>query len=147
MAQGEGDMIGMLDRAKDWLLPLASGATPAAIFGWLAGRKKAEAETAKVAADATKATAEASKAEAEADAVYAGILNERFKALIDGYEKRIADLTAEVHGLRDEVKALRQALDSRTRAEAEDARRRAGLTGGATAISTDGDVRDLGRVV
>jgi hypothetical protein len=120
-------------------LPLAGGATPAAIFGWLIGRKKAEAETA-------KATAEAAKAEAEADAAFAGMLNQRLKSLIDGYEKRIADLTAEVRSLRDEVIALRQALDARMRAETEEARRRAGLAGG-RAAPADGDVKDLGRVV
>ena len=40
---------------------------------------------------------------------------ESFKALIDGYERRIEDLTAEVTSLRDEVKKLRQALDERPR--------------------------------
>lgn len=119
MANGEADIWGLVERAKDWLIPLA-GATPAALLGFLAGRKKADAE-------ATKAKAEATKADAEADAVIADALTRRFKALIDGYEARIADLTAEVHSLRDEVKALRQALDARPK----------------PAAPRNGDVRDL----
>lgn len=35
------------------------------------------------------------------------------KTLIEGYETRVAELTAEVHALRAEVVALRKALDSR----------------------------------
>jgi lipopolysaccharide export system ATP-binding protein len=41
--------------------------------------------------------------------------NKRFQTLMDGYEQRIGDLTAEVHALREEVKSLRKALDTRSR--------------------------------
>ena len=50
------------------------------------------------------------------DALFSEALTQKLQTLIDGYEKRIADLTAEVHSLRDEVKALRKALDDRPRA-------------------------------
>jgi cell division protein FtsB len=38
-------------------------------------------------------------------------IDQRLQTLIEGYEKRIVDLTEEVHSLREEVKSLRQALD------------------------------------
>lgn len=39
-------------------------------------------------------------------------IDQRLQMLIEGYEKRIVDLTEEVHSLRDEVKSLRHALDA-----------------------------------
>lgn len=37
-------------------------------------------------------------------------VDERLRTLIDGYERRVDDLTLEVHTLRDEVMKLRRAL-------------------------------------
>ena len=37
-------------------------------------------------------------------------VDERLRTLIDGYERRVDDLTLEVHTLRDEVVKLRRAL-------------------------------------
>ena len=45
----------------------------------------------------------------------AEVMNKRIQTLMDGYEQRIGDLTNEVHGLREEVKSLRKALDQRAR--------------------------------
>jgi hypothetical protein len=45
---------------------------------------------------------------AEIDAI-----TKRFQTLIDGYEQRVKDLTSEVKLLREEVVALRKALDAR----------------------------------
>lgn len=71
------------------------------MIGYMAGRKKIDAE--------------ASKLEIEGEVAQLDGITRHFEALIDGYEKRIADLTSEVHLLRDEVKQLRKALDSRPR--------------------------------
>lgn len=80
----------------------AGGVIGGGLVGFFAGRKKNEAEAAK----------------AEAEAIIAP-----FRVLIDGYEAqakadgaRIEDLMREVVALREEVKALRQALDERSRA-------------------------------
>ncbi|CAN2532510.1 hypothetical+protein [Methylocapsa aurea] len=126
MADGQIDIAGIVDKIRDIALPLAGGATPAAILAWLAGRRRATAEAAKI-------VAEAAKTDAEAEAIGAEALTARFKLLIDGYERRIAemteqlrvltegyegrikDLASEVHSLRDEVKELRKALDARPR--------------------------------
>lgn len=47
----------------------------------------------------------------EEEATLSKTVEARLKTLIDGYESRIADLTQEVHQLRDEVISLRKALD------------------------------------
>ena len=72
------------------------------LLGFVAGRRKNDAEASKM----------------EAEAIIAP-----FRVLIDGYEAqaradnaRIEDLTREVRELREEVKALRRALDRRTSA-------------------------------
>lgn len=154
MADGLGENLWTaLDKAREWWLPMA-GAAPAGFAAWLLGRRKAGAEAGRI-------EAEAEKAEAEAEAIVAEAMTKRFAVLIDGYERRISemteqfkvlaegyegrikDLTSEVHSLRDEVKALRMALDQRTRDEAERARRGAGLAGGRAGA---GDVRDMGGV-
>ena len=131
MADGFGESLwAALDKAREWWLPMAAAA-PAGIAAWLLGRRKAGAEADKMEAEAGKAEAEAAKATAEAEAIVAEAMTKRFAVLIDGYERRIAemttqfkaisegyearidDLTAEIHSLRDEVKQLRQALDAR----------------------------------
>lgn len=89
-----------LDALHEYLLP-ALGTAATGVVGYLAGRRKD--------------VAEANKIEAEADVMAIDSVTASFKALIDGYERRIEDLTAEVTSLRDEVKKLRQALDERPR--------------------------------
>ena len=71
------------------------------MLGYFAGRRRNDAEASKL----------------EAEAIVAP-----FRVLIDGYEAqaradnaRIEDLTREVKELREEVRALRQALDARPR--------------------------------
>lgn len=54
--------------------------------------------------------------QATADAAQSDALNRRIEVLMNGYEKRIADLTEEVHHLREEVSKLRTELEKRTRA-------------------------------
>jgi len=79
----------------------AGGVIGGGLIGYFAGRKKNEAEA----------------AQAEAEAIIAP-----FRVLINGYEAqakadgaRIEDLMREVVALREEVKALRQAMDHRPR--------------------------------
>lgn len=73
----------------------------ATVIGWYLGRRKTDAE--------------ASKMESEGDAAHLDSITRHMEKLIDGYESRIADLTKEVHNLRAEIIALRQALDERAR--------------------------------
>ena len=77
------------------------GAGGGGLLGYFAGRRRNDAEASKL----------------EAEAIVAP-----FRVLIDGYEAqaradnaRIEDLTREVKELREEVRALRQALDARPR--------------------------------
>lgn len=79
----------------------AGGVIGGGLIGFMAGHRRNAAE--------------AALAEAEA-------MIKPFRLLIDGYEAqakadgaRIEDLMREVVALRDEVKALRQAMDTRTR--------------------------------
>lgn len=79
----------------------AGGVIGGGMIGYFAGRRKSDAEA----------------AQAEAEAIIAP-----FKVLIAGYEAqakadgaRIEDLMREVVALRDEVKALRQSMDNRSR--------------------------------
>lgn len=90
-----------LEALHDYLVPII-GPAATGIIGFAVGRRKDRAE--------------ANKLDAEADVIALDSVTASFKALIDGYERRIEDLTAEVMDLRDEVKALRQALDQRPRA-------------------------------
>lgn len=62
-----------------------------------------------------KARGEERSAEAKADADLENIVSERLKTLLEAYEKRIVDLSSEVHALRAEVVSLRKALDERPR--------------------------------
>ena len=98
---------------QDWTTILGTvlgsslfGALARDIVHWLRGAKHAAAL--------------AVKTEADAVAVLRAAVNEQVKTLIDGYERRVLDLTNEVHALREEnrqtqneVIALRKALDAR----------------------------------
>jgi hypothetical protein len=87
-----------LETLHDYLVPVI-GPAATGLIGFAVGRHKDRAE--------------ANKIDAEADAMAIDSVTASFKALIDGYERRIEDLTEEVVSLRKEVKALRQALDKR----------------------------------
>lgn len=89
-----------LEALHEYLAPFLGAAATAAV-GYVAGRRKTNAESAKL--------------ESEAGAIPLDAVTRSFQALIDGYEKRIEDLTDEVNALRDEVRALRQSLDKRPR--------------------------------
>lgn len=99
MISDEGSKLleAIRDYASDFSAP------GAAALGWWFGRRKTNAE--------------AGKLENEGDAAKLDSITRHMEALIDGYESRIADLTAEVTSLRMEVMALRKALDARARAE------------------------------
>ena len=88
----------VLEALREYSLALAPGG---ALAGWWLGRKRASAE--------------ASKLEAEGEAIQLDSITRHFETLIDGYEKRVKDLTDEVEALRREVRDLRQALDKRPR--------------------------------
>src|SRR5574337_2025573 len=55
------------------------------------------------------------KTRAEAMKALSDMFDAKTKTLIDGYEKRVSDLTDEIHNLRAEIISLRQALDAKTR--------------------------------
>jgi hypothetical protein len=82
------------------------------LFGWFAARSS------RSSAEAKEAKAERASDQKERlanEVAIAESTNKRFQTLMDGYEQRIGDLTNEVHGLREEVKSLRKALDERAR--------------------------------
>lgn len=54
----------------------------------------------------------AAKDSAEVDKIHNDAIDAYLRTLISGYENRVADLTAEVQSLREEVKALRIELDN-----------------------------------
>lgn len=88
-----------VDAIKDYSGVL--GPAMGGFVGYMAGRRKIDAEVTKLEMDTEIAQLDG--------------ITRHFEALIDGYEKRIADLTSEVHSLRDEVRQLRKALDARPR--------------------------------
>lgn len=85
------------------------GALVGALGAWVTirytKRSSADARVVKQARDEREKIAVKA---AEIDAI-----TRRFETLIDGYENRITDLTAEVTALRKEVADLRKALDRR----------------------------------
>lgn len=98
-----------LDALKDYASIIGFvGPAAGAAVGYVAGKKKREAEIARI-------SAEAAKMEVDGEVAQINAITKNFEALIDGYETRIKDLTSEVHLLRDEVKQLRKALDARPR--------------------------------
>jgi len=81
--------------AQDWGKPLAQilgGPTAGAIAGWFLGRKRQQATS---FADQTNA------------------ITKRFQVLLDGYEKRINDLVAEIDRLKGMIKELQAELASK----------------------------------
>lgn len=57
-------------------------------------------------------SADERKIEHQADVMATQDLTARFRALMDGYEGRITDLTTEITSLRGEVRQLKQSLES-----------------------------------
>ena len=88
------------DFLKEFFVPITASAV-AGVVGYAAAMKKHNAE--------------AKKFLAEADAIALNSVTAHFDTLINGYKKRIDDLSAEVVQLRQEVKDLRKALDARPR--------------------------------
>ena len=91
-----------LAELHDYLVPVV-GPVASGLVGFMFGRRRDRAEAAQI--------------EANADATALDSITKSFHTMIDGYEQRIADLTAEVTALRDEVRELRQALDKRPRVD------------------------------
>lgn len=87
-----------LNAIHDYLVPVI-GPAATGVVGYVLGKRRDNAEAAKI--------------ETEADAVALNSITSSFQTLIDGYERRIEDLTHEVSALREEVKDLRRALDLR----------------------------------
>lgn len=101
--------------------------TPTSIVGWLAGWGASVGvpiitaffgywtahRRAKV--DKEISDSKVSVDQAQAEVAQLDGINRRIEVLMNGYEKRIADLTSEVHHLRDEVTRLRTELEKRTR--------------------------------
>lgn len=98
MISDEGQQL--LDAIRDYIAPFVIPVAGGAI-GYVAGRKKINAE--------------ANKLDADAQAAQLDAITRHFQALIAGYEARVKDLTDEIDNLRDEVLKLRQALDERPR--------------------------------
>ena len=121
---------GMADgHGTDWvtiLTAVGGGGVLTHLFGWLTGRRKAEA-------DARKVDAEAKQIDAEGDRALEGILNDRVRLILDGFKTQIDELTSRlqrqekdcrereerllsnVERLEAEIQALRKALDERPR--------------------------------
>lgn len=85
---------------RDFFVPVG-GPAMGAVLGFVAARRKTEVLNEHL--------------DAKNDAIQLDAITRHFEALVEGYEKRILDLTREVDGLRDEVKSLRKALDARAR--------------------------------
>ncbi len=99
-----GEAQRFLDALKEYGTLVSAPA--GAVLGYMAGRRKNDAE--------------ATKLEADAGAVTLDSMTRSFRTMIEGYEERIADLTREVDSLREEVKALRKELDRRPRLISDD---------------------------
>jgi predicted RNase H-like nuclease (RuvC/YqgF family) len=93
---------------KDWGAAVIAGVL--AIIGTLVTVGFRAIEGKRLRAD--QKTSDERKIEHQADVEQTKDLTLRFKALMDGYEGRISDLTAEITNLRGEVRQLRQALES-----------------------------------
>jgi len=85
---------------KDFFVPVG-GPAIGGVLGYVAARRKND-----ILAD---------QVDAKSDAIQLDAITRHFEALIQGYEKRIVDLTTEIDALRDEIKDLRKALDKRPR--------------------------------
>lgn len=54
----------------------------------------------------------ARKDNAEADKILSDTVDEHLQKLLEGYERRVTDLTAEVHALRDQLNNAMQRIDA-----------------------------------
>jgi hypothetical protein len=89
-----------LDALREYFVP-AAGPVATGLLGYFTGRVKSRAEAGKI--------------DAEAEQLAINTITESFLRLIEGYEQRITDLTAEITALRDDVRALQAELYAQTR--------------------------------
>jgi uncharacterized protein involved in exopolysaccharide biosynthesis len=89
------------------------------LFGYMAAIRKSRVDYAKIEAarDIEDRRTAAEQSHSGSDTIVQAMKqqNEQFVTLLDGYERRVGDLTQEVHALREEVKELRKALDGKPR--------------------------------
>ena len=96
-----------------WLgtMLIGIGSVTSAIVGWWAGRRSHRTqELAEAKAQTTEADLRTAQSRQD-NAAEIEATTSRFQTLIDGYERRIADLTHEVDQLRAEVIRLRDIID------------------------------------
>jgi biotin-(acetyl-CoA carboxylase) ligase len=114
---GEGALFeqirGILAEAAPLLAPFIGPIIGGGV-GWVAGRRKTDAEVRLTYAGARKAEAEADKAEAETQQIIESILVEKFKEIVDAYEKRCAAMEKKIDAQETEIIALRKALDEKS---------------------------------
>ncbi len=86
------------------------------------GHKKVDAESELMIAQARKTESEADELAASRTGAFEKAVNNRVKTVLDSWERQVSLLTVriqaqqdEIHGLREEVVALRKALDATTR--------------------------------
>ncbi len=86
------------------------------------GHKKVNAESELMIAQARKTESEADELAASRTGAFEKAVNDRVKTVLDSWERQVSLLTVriqaqqdDIHGLREEVVALRKALDATTR--------------------------------
>lgn len=86
------------------------------------GHKKVDAESELMIAQTRKTESEVDELAASRTGEFEKAVNDRVKTVLDSWERQVSLLTVriqaqqdEIHGLRDEVVALRKALDATTR--------------------------------
>lgn len=91
---------------KDVIVPIASAAV-AAVLGFVSARF---ADKSRERSDSAKRAVDMETAHLGFDQVQMSTLTDRFKALLDGYERRITDLVIEVNELKLKHKDMQQQL-------------------------------------
>lgn len=86
-----------LEALREYLEPLSAPAGVA--IGYIAGKRRSDAVSRRI--------------EVEGDATALEAVRRSFEALIEGYEQRVAEQSREIAKLREEVWALRKALDEK----------------------------------
>jgi len=96
---------------------IAFGTIIGAVVGWAAAKARLNFDTAQIHKEESEkrliSMAEIRKEQEAVNIAQIKMITDRFQILIDGYEKRVDDLTQEVRGLRDEVHRLRFFIDER----------------------------------
>ena len=96
-----------------WFGPLLMGigSVTSVIVGWLAGRRDRRDHILEASEKRAMLSEERGVRDRAENSDEIDSLTKRFETLIDGYERRIEDLTHEVDLLRNEVVRLRQFID------------------------------------